>query len=87
MAKDSYRDGAAYGEAPHGTPPQGQRAGEAWPGNGRQSIDRSNPNPSMPDKRIDALYATIEKRDHMKRDAGSRMAKQIDMRNPLGKRV
>jgi len=76
MARKQYEDGltsAAFGMAPNGDAPQGQKAGEMFPGNGRMSIDRSNPNPSDRTLRVDALYATIENKSHMKRDAGAKM--------------
>lgn len=73
-------DGAAYGLAPFGPAPQGQSAGAKFPGSPVQNIDRSSPNPSERALRIDALYNTIESRDLMKRDAGSRMEKALDNR-------
>jgi len=80
MAKEEYVDGSAYGKAPMGPQPQGQKAGENWPGNTREQIDRSFPNPAMPDKRMDALYSTIESRDHMKSRAGERMMFELENR-------
>lgn len=82
---NSYIDGSAYGEAPTGPAPQGQSAGAAWPGNGMGHIDRSNPNPAMPDKRIDALYQTIESRDTMKSRAGERMMDRLNARGSNGR--
>jgi len=80
MAKQQgYVDGSAWGEAPTGPQPMGQPAGEMFPGNGRLSIDRSNPNPSLPDKRVEALYATIEF-NALKSEAGERMMKQLKAR-------
>lgn len=76
---ENYVDGSAYGEAPHGPAPMGQPAGEMFPGNGRLSIDRSNPNPALPDMRVEALYATIERND-IKSEAGERMMKQLKAR-------
>ena len=89
MKREMYTDGSAMGEAPHGPAPQGQPAGEMYPGNGRMKIDRGNPNPSDRDVRIDAMYATIERRDHMKRDAGARMEREVSNANSmkLGRRV
>lgn len=78
MARDSYIDGSAMGEAPSGPAPMGQPAGEMYPGNSRMQIDRSNPNPSDRDMRVDALYKTIESRDHLKRDAGNRMMERLN---------
>lgn len=83
MAGKQYEEGltsGAFGMAPMGEQPQGQVAGEMFPGNGRMSIDRSNPNPSYPDMRIDALYQTIESNDHLKRDAGNRMMNMLNSR-------
>jgi len=83
MAGKQYDEGltsAAFGQAPMGEQPQGQKAGEMFPGNGRMVIDRSNPNPSDRELRMDALYNTIEDRDLMKRDAGARMEKAVDAR-------
>lgn len=75
--KESYRDGAAYGEAPTGPAPQGQSAGEMYPGNGRMKIDRSNPNPSDRAMRVDALYATIERND-IKSEAGEKLMHRVN---------
>lgn len=80
MARDSYIDGSAYGEAPIGAAPQGQPAGAKFPGNPMTDIDRSSPNPSERSLRIEALYNTIEERDLMKRDAGARMERALDER-------
>lgn len=80
MARDSYIDGSAYGEAPMGPAPQGQPAGANYPGNPMMDIDRSSPNPSERSLRMEALYNTIEDRDLMKRDAGARMERAMDER-------
>ena len=76
-SREVYVDGSAYGEAPHGPAPQGQPAGEAYPGNGRMVIDRSNPNPSDRALRIDALYETIE-RNNIKSEAGERLMHRVN---------
>ena len=79
MAGKQYEEGltsAAFGMAPMGEQPQGQRAGEAFPGDGRMVIDRSNPNPSDRAMRVDALYSTIERND-LKSEAGERMMHQL----------
>lgn len=90
MKKETgYIDGSAYGQAPMGPANMGQSADEPYPGNGRMSIDRSNPNPSERALRVDALYATTEKRGQMKREEGSRMAGQVKANNDgvLGRKV
>lgn len=79
MAGKQFDEGltsAAFGQAPMGEQPQGQRAGEMYPGNSRMQIDRSNPNPSDRAMRIDALYSTIERND-LKSEAGERMMHQL----------
>lgn len=79
MARKQYEEGltsAAFGNAPIGEQPQGQRAGETFPGNGRMVIDRGNPNPSDRAMRADALYATIERND-IKSQAGERLMHRI----------
>lgn len=79
MAGKQYEEGltgAAFGMAPMGEQPQGQPAGEMYPGNGRMKIDRGNPNPSDRAMRIDALYNTIERND-IKSEAGERMMHQL----------
>ena len=79
MARKQYDEGltsAAFGLAPMGAQPQGQPAGEPFPGNGRMDIDRGNPNPSDRALRVDALYATIERND-IKSQAGERMMHQV----------
>ena len=79
MARKQYEEGltsAAFGMAPDGAQPQGQRAGESFPGNGSMVIDRGNPNPSDRAMRADALYATIERND-IKSQAGERMMHQL----------
>jgi hypothetical protein len=76
-SREEYVDGSAYGEAPHGPAPQGQPAGERYPGNPRMQIDRGNPNPSDRAMRIDALYATIERND-IKSEAGERMMHHVN---------
>jgi hypothetical protein len=83
MARDSYMDGAAFGEAPMGPAPEGQPAGAKFPGNPMLDIDRSSPNPSERSLRMEALYNTIEERDLMKRDAGARMEKAMDARGRI----
>jgi hypothetical protein len=83
MVRKQFEEGltsAAFGMAPDGAQPQGQPAGEMFPGNGRMSIDRSNPNPAERDLRIDALYQTIESRDMGKARAGERMAEMLNSR-------
>ena len=79
MAGKQYDQGltsAAFGMAPMGAQPQGQPAGEMFPGNGRMKIDTGNPNPSDRAMRVDALYATIERND-IKSEAGERMMHQL----------
>ena len=83
MAGKQFEEGltsAAFGEAPMGDQPMGQKAGEMFPGNPRMQIDRSNPNPSYRDLRMDALYNTIESNDHLKRGAGMRMLERLETR-------
>lgn len=75
MAKgENYVDGSAYGEAPMGPQPQGQPAGAVWPGNPSLNIDRRDDTPGDRSIRVDALYRTIESREHSKEHAGERMA-------------
>jgi hypothetical protein len=78
MAKqfDEGLTSAAFGLAPMGAQPQGQPAGEMYPGNPRMQIDTGNPNPSDRAMRIDALYNTIERND-IKSEAGERMMHQL----------
>jgi hypothetical protein len=79
MAGKQYDEGltsAAFGQAPMGEANQGQRAGEMFPGNPRESISTANPNPSDRALRIDALYNTIERND-IKSEAGERMMHQL----------
>jgi len=83
MARKQYDEGltsGAFGQAPMGEQPMGQPAGEMYPGNPRMSIDRSNPNPSYQDLRVDALYQTIESKDMGKASAGARMAEMLNKR-------
>lgn len=75
---DNYIDGAAFGEAPMGPQPQGQPAGEMWPGNPRMQIRAGGPGPDDRSLRVDALYRTIESRDHLKARAGERMADRLN---------
>lgn len=75
--EESYVDGSAYGEAPHGAQPQGQQPGAMWPGNGDMRIDTGNPNPSDRAMRSEALYATIERND-IKSEAGERMMHRVN---------
>ena len=76
MASNGYVDRSAMGEAPLGNPPQGQSAGASWPGGVNVPRSSANPNPSRPDMRMDALYATIERND-LKCEAGEKMMKQV----------
>lgn len=79
MAGKQYETGltsAAFGEAPLGPEPQGQPAGEMYPGNPRMNIDTSNPNPADRSLRVSALYDTIERND-LKSEAGERMMHQL----------
>ena len=73
---DGYVDRSAQGLAPLGTPNKGQSPGAEWPGNPNMKIDRSNPNPSDRDMRMDMLYATIERND-IKSEAGEKMMHRV----------
>ena len=77
MASDGYVDRSAMGEAPLGRMPQGQKAGDAWPGGHNISQSSANINPSRPDMRMDALYKTIERND-LKSEAGEKLMHRVD---------
>ena len=79
MATDGYVDRSAMGEAPLGRMPQGQKAGDAWPGGHNIPKSSANPNPSDRAMRADALYKTIERND-LKSEAGEKMMHRVEGR-------
>jgi hypothetical protein len=69
MVSKGYRDNSAMGEAPTGSPPQGQKAGEMFPGGCHIPIVRGSSDPSDRSLRMANLDRTLE-RGSEKRHAG-----------------
>lgn len=59
MASNGYVDRSAMGEAPLGNPPQGQKAGDSFPGGHPIASSYANANPSITGGRLAALNATM----------------------------
>ncbi len=77
MASDGYVDRSAMGEAPLGHMPQGQKAGDAYPGGHSIPKSYADANPCDRAMRIDALYQTIERND-LKSEAGEKLMHRVD---------
>lgn len=77
MASNGYVDRSAMGEAPLGSPPQGQKAGASFPGGMPIARSSANANPCITGGRLAALNATMPGGDR-KVDVGRKMEDAIN---------